>query len=256
MRRSWFDCGRRGVFLARQWARITAPVLGAVVAGFMIAAPWIPSLFPDPRVSMAGSNTFPTPAVHRIPIWQTTAERIHDRPWLGHGFDTARSLYPQSTTMVVPLAKPTMGRSDGVQREPIPLHPHNMIPANLAGTGRGRRALAALAALLSVFVGAGPRAAGNRRAAGYGFLVTARWRSPRSPMARGRRGGFRPWAWARHPWSRRFARRPKRLSPGADVAAGAWVPAFRRPWPASAGCGCPCRGAWRTDCPCPNPSAD
>ena len=122
---------------------------------------------------MTGIEYLPNSGVHRIAIWQTTAARIHERLWLGHGFDTARSLYPQSTTVDVRFAKPTMGRSEGFNSEPIPLHPHNMILQIWLELGAAG-AVAALAALLSIFVGlARMPLEKTERAAGYGFFVTA-----------------------------------------------------------------------------------
>ena len=160
-------------FLAVRWGRAVALALGAALTIFMLSAPWIPSLFPDPRVSMTGIEYMPNSGVHRIAIWQTTAARIHERPWLGHGFDTSRSLYPQSTTVDVHFAKPTIGRSGGFSSEPIPLHPHNMILQiwlELGAVG----AVVALAALLSILVGLARAPLGRmERAAGYGFFVTA-----------------------------------------------------------------------------------
>ncbi len=165
--------GLGAFWLARRRARIMAPLLGAVLAGFMIAAPWIPSLFPDPRVSMTGIDLLPNSAIHRIIIWQTTAEHIRARPWLGHGFDTARSLYPQKTTMKFILAKPTVGGMAGFEAELIPLHPHNMalqVWLEMGALGAGL----AMAALLSILaaLSRAPLDA-TERAAGYGFFVAA-----------------------------------------------------------------------------------
>jgi len=63
--------------------RATAWLLGAAVAASVIAAPWLPKLLPDPRISVSGIEYLPNSAVHRIFIWQTTARHIHERPWLG-----------------------------------------------------------------------------------------------------------------------------------------------------------------------------
>lgn len=165
--------GAPAFLLALGRPRLAGPVLGAALAGLILAAPWIPSLFPDPRVSMVGIEYLPNSGVHRIAIWQTTAARIHERPWLGHGFDASRSLYPQSTTVEVRFAKPTMGKSEGFNSEPIPLHPHNMILQIWLELGAAG-AVAALAALLSILVGlARMPLEKTERAAGYGFFVTA-----------------------------------------------------------------------------------
>ena len=163
-----------GVFaLARRWDRIMAPLLGTALAGLMIAAPWIPSLAPDPRVSMAGLERLSNSGIHRIIIWQTAAEHIRARPWLGHGFDTSRSLYPQETSSMIVLARPSSAKMAAFKAELIPLHPHNMalqIWLEMGAVG----AMAVLAALLTVLVGlARAGLSRNERAVGYGFFVAA-----------------------------------------------------------------------------------
>lgn len=162
------------VFLFARWRpRVAGPFLGVALTGLILAAPWIPSLFPDPRVSMTVIEYLPNSGVHRIAIWQTTAVHIFERPWLGHGFDTSRILYPQSSAVDVRFAKPTIGMSEGFSAEPIPLHPHNMILQiwlELGVIG----AFATLTTLLSILVGlARVPLENNERAAGYGFFVTA-----------------------------------------------------------------------------------
>jgi O-antigen ligase len=122
---------------------------------------------------MTGIEYLPNSGVHRIMIWQTTAERIRERPWLGHGFDTSRVLYPRSSIVDVRFAKPTVGQSIGFNAEPIPLHPHNMILQvwlELGVVGAGM----VLAALLAIIAGlARMPLERDERAAGYGFFVTA-----------------------------------------------------------------------------------
>ena len=162
-----------GIFLFARWRpRLAGPFLGANLAILILTAPWIPSLFPDPRVSMTGIEYLPNSGVHRIVIWQTTAGHIFERPWLGYGFDTSRKFYPQSTTMDVKFAKPTIGQSEGFTAEPIPLHPHNMILQiwlELGFVG----ALVALATILAILFGlARAQLADIERAVGYGYFVT------------------------------------------------------------------------------------
>ena len=159
-------------FLARRWRRNTGPLLGVALAVFMIGAPWIPSLFPDPRVSMRGIEHLPNSAVHRIHIWQTTAAHIHERPWFGHGFDTARSLYPRQTTISISLPKSTISGLNEIRGEPIPLHPHNMalqIWLEMGAVGAGLTLVVLLSALATL---ARMPLDKTERAAGYGFFVT------------------------------------------------------------------------------------
>ena len=158
--------------LTMHWSRMMGPALGAILAVLMISAPWVPMLFPDPRISMTGIEYLPNSAVHRILIWQTTAEHIHKRPWLGHGFDTSRSLYPSGTSKTVHFARPTIGKSGGVAAEPIPLHPHNMalqIWLELGAIGAGIALAAPLAMVAAV---SRARLERMEQAASYGFLVT------------------------------------------------------------------------------------
>ncbi len=159
--------------LALRWRLATGMALGTILTVLMIAAPWVPGLFPDPKVSMTGIAYLPNSGVHRILIWQTTAKHIHDRPWIGHGFDTSRSLYSSGTSIKVDLAGPMIGRLEGVTSEPIPLHPHNMllqIWLELGAIGAGLMMAAMWAVLFALSRGLMQP---TERAAGYGFVVMA-----------------------------------------------------------------------------------
>lgn len=168
-----FALGGAVFFLARRWRRGTTALLGSVLVVGMLGAPWIPGIFPDPLVEGSKLESLPSSAVHRIQIWQTTAAHIRDRPWFGHGLDTARALYPQSSQVerIVPHNDPQKVR--GWLAEPIPLHPHNMILQIWLETGLAG-ALLVLAALLSVVraLHVSPLQK-TERAAGYGYFVTA-----------------------------------------------------------------------------------
>ena len=159
--------------LALRWPRAMGPALGVALTVLTLGASWIPAAFPDPRVLMTGIEYLPNSAVHRIVIWQTTAKHIHERPWLGHGFDTSRSLYSQGAAEQVHFARPTVGKSDGFRAEPIPLHPHNMalqvwLELGAVGVVLVLGALQSVLAVLSRM----PLSVVNQ-AAGHGFFVAA-----------------------------------------------------------------------------------
>lgn len=168
-----FILGGAVFFLARRWRRGTTALLGSVLVVGMLGAPWIPGFLPDPLVEGSKFESFPSSAVHRIQIWQTTAAHIRDRPWFGHGLDTARALYPQETLVVRTIPHSDPKRTRQFQAEPIPLHPHNMILQIWLETGLAG-ALLVLAAFLSVVraLHVSPLQK-TERAAGYGFFVTA-----------------------------------------------------------------------------------
>lgn len=162
------------VFLAGlRWRRNFGRILGALMAILIMAAPLIPPMLPNPQISMKGIEYLPNSAIHRVYIWQVTAKHIYQRPWLGHGFDTARSLYPQSTMVEIPLVKQSIGGLEAIKGEPIPLHPHNMILQIWLELGAAGAVLTI--AVLLAFLRMLARAPLERfeRAVGYGFLVTA-----------------------------------------------------------------------------------
>ena len=168
-----FVLGGAVFFLARRWRRGAAALVGTVLVVGMLGTPWIPGMFPNPLVDGSKLEIFPDSAVHRIQIWQTTAAHILERPWIGHGLDTARSLYPRESQVkrLIPHSDPNKMR--GFTAEPIPLHPHNMILQIWLETGLVG-ALLVLAALLAVVRALHvSQLQKTERAAGYGFFVTA-----------------------------------------------------------------------------------
>lgn len=163
-----------GVFLlARRFARMTAPLLGALLAVGVLAAPWIPERLPNPEWESRKVGFVTNSMIHRIQIWQTTARHIHAKPWLGYGFDTARYLYPLGTSVQKTFRRDDPAKTYLNPFEPIPLHPHNMIlqiwlELGLVG------AVLALAALELVIVSLSRAALDpTERAAGYACFVTA-----------------------------------------------------------------------------------
>lgn len=168
-----FGLGGAVFFLARRFGRIMGPLLSAVIVAGMLGAPWIPGMLPDPLVPSDKLLHMSNSAKHRIQIWQTTAEHISERLWVGHGLDTARALYPPDTRIELVFRDANLRHIGGGNSEPIPLHPHNMILQIWLETGLAG-ALLVLAALLAVVraLHVSPLQK-TERAAGYGFLVTA-----------------------------------------------------------------------------------
>jgi O-antigen ligase len=153
-------------------SRATGWLLGVLMTISIITAPWLPSLVPDPRVSVSGIEYLPNSGIHRIFIWQTTARHIRERPWLGHGFDTSRNLYPQSSFTSFNLPKQTIGGLKEIRGEPIPLHPHNMVLQVWLELGAAG-AILLLTVLLTILAALSRKLLGKiEQAAGYGFFVT------------------------------------------------------------------------------------
>lgn len=112
--------------LARPALRAAA---AALIAVFILAAPWIVAALPPVRSLVAEGPAIPPSAEHRLYIYAFSAERIAERPWLGWGLEEARSL--PGGTAAVPVGS-----------EALPLHPHNLalhlwvelgLPGALAG---------------------------------------------------------------------------------------------------------------------------
>lgn len=168
-----FALGGGAFFLARRFGRIVAPLLSAALVAGVLAAPWIPLSLPSPIWESRKMEFLSNSAIHRIQIWKTTAGHIQNKLWVGHGFDAARTLYPQGTEVLLTLRRDDPARAYDNRFEPIPLHPHNMILQIWLETGLAG-ALLALAALGTVLA-ALARAALDKteKAAGYAFFVTA-----------------------------------------------------------------------------------
>jgi O-antigen ligase len=114
--------GLVGFLAARIAPRPAAGMLAAVVAATIIAAPFAAARIPAAEVlqqqwpfNIEGLTPGKNPVrsgLHRLLIWQFTAERIAERPLSGWGFNASRSL-PGGNTAVM----------DGLPS--LPLHPHS-----------------------------------------------------------------------------------------------------------------------------------
>ena len=107
-----------GVCLALLAPRVAVGVFGVVLLGLIVAGPWTGTL--ASRLLPAGTETALSEehAAHRLRIWTAFEERAHDRPLLGHGYNTSFkvSVAPRPGA-VAP------GPDDEVM---LDIHPHNI----------------------------------------------------------------------------------------------------------------------------------
>jgi len=120
-------CGALAFAAVAGAPRVIPGVLAAVLVLGVAAAPVIPGGIHAAIGDVGEPGPLSYSGYHRLLIWKTTAEHIHARPLLGHGFDTAHVLYNASDRQVK-----YRYRADGTvwwkaDFEPIPLHPHNAV---------------------------------------------------------------------------------------------------------------------------------
>ncbi|MEO5375759.1 MAG: O-antigen ligase family protein [Alphaproteobacteria bacterium] len=114
--------------LARWLPRLVAALIAGTLVVTLAAAPLLPPLLPRDQQQVAAHlpSFVPTSIHHRILIWQFVAKRIAERPLLGWGLDSARSL-PGGAEKVHILVDYPDGRRLDVTQETLPLHPHNTL---------------------------------------------------------------------------------------------------------------------------------
>jgi exopolysaccharide production protein ExoQ len=158
--------------LARIGPRTLIRLVGLVVIVGMVAAPVIPRTLPTPAALLDVRPMLPLSFIHRVSIWQFSAERIAERPLLGWGMRAARHLDVRYS-----VAFPEeYVRADAAQRREaslayfranvIPLHPHNgalQLWLEMGAMGAALGLLVAVAALRAVrgFRDSWARAAGS-----------------------------------------------------------------------------------------------
>lgn len=120
--------------LAYYW---TAAARYLLLGGMFVAialAPVLPQTVLKPDYILTKAPWLPLSAHHRLQIWAFTSEAVLERPILGWGMDTTRSL-PGGKAQVVITRPPAQGEATGAgatsASEPplvgelLPLHPHN-----------------------------------------------------------------------------------------------------------------------------------
>ncbi len=92
--------------------RRAATAIGLVVAALILVSPLMPSWLPDRTALKQHQEMITSSGYHRLLIWQFVAEKIAERPLLGWGFNTSRSI-------------PGSKRDLDVSAPALPLHPRN-----------------------------------------------------------------------------------------------------------------------------------
>lgn len=110
-----------GAWVARAAGALLAVAVLAAPLMFSAALPRLPAL-----------DAIPPSAAHRVLIWEFVLERIGERPLLGWGGESSRSL-PGGKDTFTPAALERFGLGgtvsrawfEGVRAQRLPLHPHN-----------------------------------------------------------------------------------------------------------------------------------
>ena len=103
-----FAAGAGAFVLGYAAPRAGLMATGAVLAGWVLAAPWATPL----ALSALSSETLPYSWAARVEIWRYVAARIAEQPWFGHGLDASRM---DGAAIIV----------HGQRSRAIPLHPHS-----------------------------------------------------------------------------------------------------------------------------------
>ena len=97
--------------IARIWGRVFSILITSLTAIFILSSPFIASSL-NPNVFTENLSDNYRSTLHRLYIWEFTAEKISEKPILGWGIDSSRSI-PGSDREVLPSG------------EILSLHPHN-----------------------------------------------------------------------------------------------------------------------------------
>ncbi|MBN9527434.1 MAG: O-antigen ligase family protein [Alphaproteobacteria bacterium] len=150
------------VVLAVVWwgGRLAVAAIGALMGAIIAAAPLLPLGPLNPSVYVAWLPGMRNSAMHRLYIWQFTADRVWEHPFLGWGLDASRNL-------------PGGDQSTPVGGTLISLHPHN-VPLQL-WVELGPVGVAAVLGLLAVAIVGVARLSDDRftRAAAMSLIVAA-----------------------------------------------------------------------------------
>ncbi|MEX2644552.1 MAG: O-antigen ligase family protein [Acetobacterales bacterium] len=165
------------LFLAAPLPRIAAPLLSAGMIGALLLMPLAVELLPRPDRLAERLPVMSDSAYHRLFVWKFAADRVADRPLVGWGMDSARSVPGGEVELVTEKPLPD-GRVIHTRGELLPLHPHNAalqlwlelgaVGALLAALFATRAVRVVAAAATSPFV----RGAGLAQAAAA-FLIAA-----------------------------------------------------------------------------------
>lgn len=158
------------VVAACGWLHRTVLVVGlrAAIVAMLVLIPLLTAAIPDPQTSYQTWGWQHYSLHHRLTIWRFVGDRIADRPMLGWGMDSSRTIPGGDGGVVVERPDQDDRRSEQM----LPLHPHNAVLQVWLELGAG--GALALGALLWVLVGK-VVASGDRwaRAAAAMTLVAA-----------------------------------------------------------------------------------
>lgn len=143
--------------LSTRWAGLVSKGLAGLAVAAILSMPLVAPNLPVPESVRSQLEAVKSSAAHRLIMWEYTAEKIAERPFLGWGMDASRH----------------MARGEKVMGalELMPLHPHNGALQVWLELGLpGALLAAALAAGIFLAAGRAPppfAAAGCASAAGY-----------------------------------------------------------------------------------------
>ncbi|WP_170958931.1 O-antigen ligase family protein [Magnetospirillum sp. 15-1] len=112
-------CGLAGLAAPRLAGR----AMGYGAAILVIAAPFLALKLPEPQGVMDHWPQFSTSALHRMVIWNFTAEHIIERPILGWGLESSRWIPGADDDTRVTVKR--NGDDAVMPLTHLPLHPHN-----------------------------------------------------------------------------------------------------------------------------------
>jgi exopolysaccharide production protein ExoQ len=107
---------------ARRGGFILASAMVLMVALIPVGA----KLLPSPEETAAWMF-IPNSSHHRLTIWSFAAQRIAERPVLGWGMDSSRSIPGGEDEVGLDIYSPQHHRSYPVLEQMMPLHPHNAV---------------------------------------------------------------------------------------------------------------------------------
>jgi exopolysaccharide production protein ExoQ len=93
----------------------------------IFAMPYLPGSLPNPETETHRLSFLSRSALHRLSIWNTVVDRMAERPLLGFGMNTTRSLYSDKDKINRVYFPDNKRKKWYNFFEPIPLHAHNGI---------------------------------------------------------------------------------------------------------------------------------
>ena len=157
-----------GLAFAAVWGapRLFGKVIAIGLTVLVLAMPLLARAIPPPdELPPVGTLPIPNSGHHRLQIWRFAADRILERPLLGWGYDSSRS---------IPGANASLAKSEPA----LPLHPHNAmlqwwLELGIVGGVLGAAVVAAIAtAMRHAVIGRVAFAAANGQLV-CGFVIAA-----------------------------------------------------------------------------------